>query len=151
MTCLDLELWPSVRATGEQLVVLGDVGCGPGVGGERGQAGGALQGPVHGWPADAEQAGDLGDAVVAAVVHAADLAVLGGPEGGLLAAELAVLAGDGHALAGPLADEVSLELGDDGRTARTARICRNIRANGSFQSYTEPPSAKRTPRGGEAG
>lgn len=32
---------------------------------------------------------------------------------GLLAAQLAVLAGDGHALAGALADQVGLELGDD--------------------------------------
>jgi hypothetical protein len=47
-------------------------------------------------------------------VHAADLAVLGGLEAGLLAAELPVLAGDVHALAGALADQVGLELGDDG-------------------------------------
>jgi hypothetical protein len=33
---------------------------------------------------------------------------------GLLAAELAVLAGDGHALAGARADQVGLELGDHG-------------------------------------
>jgi len=31
-------------------------------------------------------------------------------------------------------------------SAITARIWRNIRANGSFQSYAEAPSAKRTPR-----
>src|SRR5690349_22116092 len=47
-------------------------------------------------------------------MHAADLAVLGGLESGLLAAQLAVLAGDGQALAGALADQAGLELGDDG-------------------------------------
>src|ERR1700740_978914 len=31
-------------------------------------------------------------------------------------------------------------------SAMTARICRNIRANGSSQSYVDPPSANRTPR-----
>ena len=71
---------------------------------------------------------DLGDVVVAAVVHAADLAVLGGPELGLLALELAVLPGDRHALAGPLAQQVT------SNSAITARICRNMRPNGSCQS-----------------
>ena len=47
-------------------------------------------------------------------MHAADLAVLGGLVPGLLAAQLAVLAGDLRALAGALADQVGLELGDDG-------------------------------------
>src|SRR5437773_11702029 len=98
---------------GEQLVVLGDVRHGPGAGGKRGELSRAVQGPVHGGPADAEQGGDLGDVVVAAVAHAADLAVLGGLEPGLLAAQLAVLAGDGHALAGALADQAGLEPGDD--------------------------------------
>jgi hypothetical protein len=46
-------------------------------------------------------------------MHAADLAVLGGLEPGLLATELVVLPGDVHALTGPLADQVGLELGDD--------------------------------------
>ena len=58
--------------------------------------------------------GDFGDGVVAAVVHAADLAVLGGGEAGGLAAQPAAGAGDGHALAGALADQGGLELGDDG-------------------------------------
>jgi hypothetical protein len=53
-----------------------------GSGRERRQRGGPFKRPVDGGPADAEQGGDLGDVVVAAVVHAADLAVLRGPEGG---------------------------------------------------------------------
>src|SRR6266581_5242565 len=102
------------EVAGEQLVVLGDLRHGPGAGGKRGEHSRAVQGPVHGGPADAEQGGDLGDVVIAAVVHAADLAVLGGLKPWLLAAQLAVLAGYGHALAGALADQVGLELGDDG-------------------------------------
>jgi Mn-containing catalase len=53
-----------------------------GSGRERRQRGGPFKRPVDGGPADAEQGGDLGDVVVAAVVHAADLAVRRGPEGG---------------------------------------------------------------------
>ena len=105
----DVTLGPDLGvagASGEQLVVLGDVRHGPGAGGKRGELSRAVQGPVHGGPADAEQGGDPGHVVIAAVVHAADLAVLGGLEPGLLAAQLAVLAGDGHALAGALADQV---------------------------------------------
>ena len=70
--------------------------------GKRGKRSGPFEGPVHSRPAHAERGGDLGNVVVAAVVHAADLAVLGGLEPGLLAPELAVLPGDGQALAGAL-------------------------------------------------
>ena len=61
---------------GQELVVLGGIGLRPGVGRERKRSG-AFQGPVHRGPADTEQGGDLGDVVVAAVVHAADLAPAG--------------------------------------------------------------------------
>ena len=47
-------------------------------------------------------------------MHAAHLAVLGGLERGLLAAQLAPGPGDGHTLAGALPDQVGLELSDDG-------------------------------------
>jgi len=52
---------------GEQLVVLGDIRHGPGAGGKRGELSRAVQGPVHGGPADAEQGGDPGDVVVQSV------------------------------------------------------------------------------------
>ena len=43
------------------LTLPGDVGLRAGCRRERDQRGGAAQGPVHGWLADAEQADDLGD------------------------------------------------------------------------------------------
>ena len=82
--------------------------------GKRGKRSGPFERPVHSRPAHAEQGGDLGNVVVAAVVHAADLAVLVGGEAGGLAAQFAPGAGDGHALAGALADQGGLKLGDDG-------------------------------------
>jgi len=60
-----------------------------GVGRQAGAAGGALQGAVDGGPEDLEDRGDFGDGVVAAVVHAADLVVLGGARLGGLAAQFA--------------------------------------------------------------
>jgi hypothetical protein len=76
-------------------------------------------------PAYVEQSGDIGDVIVPAIVHAAYLAVLGGLEAGLLAAELPVLAGDVHTFTGALADEVSLKLRDygeeDDRVSGTGR------------------------------
>jgi hypothetical protein len=60
-------------------------------------------------------------------VHAADLAVMGGLEPGLLAAQLAVLAGDLHALAGALANQAGLELGDDGEDLQEHECGKGLR------------------------
>lgn len=129
-------------AVGQELVVLGDVSCRPLIGRDRAQISSAFEGSVDCGPADAEEFSDLGDVVVAAVVHAADLTVLGGLEAGLLAAELAVLAGDVHALAGPLADQVSLELGDRGQN-RQEHLCEWVVPVVDGAAEREPDAADR--------
>ena len=68
----------SARAD-EQLVVPGDIRHGPGAGGKRRKLSRAVQDRYTVGLLTLKQGGDLGDVVVAEIVHAADLAVLGGP------------------------------------------------------------------------
>ncbi len=70
--------------------------------------------PIHCRPRDLEQLAEVADRVFAGGVHLEQLALLEVGELGRLAAELALVAGDLHALARAEADEVALELGEGG-------------------------------------
>ena len=61
-------------------------------------------------PADGEDLHQFGGGVVAACVHADQSGLLPGGEPGLLAAQLALGLGDGHALARPGLQQVHLKL-----------------------------------------
>ena len=74
-----------------------------------------FDGAVDGGAADAEEFGDLGGAVLAAVHQGDEVSFLTAVELGLLATQPALGLGDLHALAGAEPDQVGLELGDHGK------------------------------------
>jgi hypothetical protein len=74
-----------------------------------------FEGAVNGGPADGEDFHKVGDGVIAGGVHAGELGLLAGGELGLLAAQLAFGAGDGHAFAGAEPEQVDFEFGEGGQ------------------------------------
>ena len=131
-----------VARTGQEVVVPGQIRGTPGIGRERGERGGALEGAVDRRAADAGRVGDVGDAVVtAAFMRRISRSWVGLRLGCLLRSLLFW-----DAMATP--SRVRWRIRFASNLAMTARICRNIRAKGSFQSYVDPTSANRTPRAG---
>lgn len=68
--------------------------------------------PVDGGSGDGKHLGQIADGIIAGLVHPAQLPLLLLGQLGLLAAQIALGPGDGHALSGAQADQVGLELGE---------------------------------------
>jgi hypothetical protein len=73
------------------------------------------EGSVYSWTGDGEELGQIADRVRASIVHPTQLLLLFVRELGLLAPQLALGAGHGHALARAHADQVGFEFGKRGQ------------------------------------
>jgi len=100
----------------------------------------ASEGSVYGRTRNRKQLGQVTDAMVAAVMHPAQLFLLFEGEFGLLPPKFSFRAGNGHSLTGAHADQVGFELGEGGKDVE------NILPIGSVGSYTLEPRASFTPR-----
>ena len=88
----------------------------------------AFEDPVHGGSGDGEQLGEVGLGVLAGVVHPYQLALLPGGVLRLLAAQLALRAGDG------IPSRVRSRSRSTSNSAKVARMLKNILPGGSVGS-----------------